>query len=149
VDEITAPPNGSDGSSTGTEPVAMTICSARISCSPVSVSTTTVLPSRNRARPWMDFTPAFFNNPATPVVSRPTIRSFQAIVFFMSMAGSASEMPSGSLPPAKCVTFRYSSAAWISALDGMQPMVRQVPPGFACSTMTVSTPSCPARMAQT
>src|SRR5690606_37343685 len=72
-----------------------------------------------------------------------------ATVFFRSMAGEASEMPSGSEPEAISRTLRYSSAAWISALEGMQPTLRQVPPGLTASTMTVSIPSCPARMAQT
>ena len=44
---------GKRGSSTGAEPVAMTIVSARMSCVPVSVSTSTVLPSRKR-RPALD-----------------------------------------------------------------------------------------------
>jgi class 3 adenylate cyclase len=42
-----------------------------------------------------------------------------------------------------------SSAAWIRALEGMQPTLRQVPPSCFPSTTTVSMPSWPARMAQT
>ena len=33
-----------------------------------------------------------------------------------------------------CRTFSNSSAAWMNALEGMQPTVRQVPPGFFIST---------------
>ncbi len=64
-------------------------------------------------------------------------------------AGFAAVIPSGLVPATMAPSLAYSSAAWISALDGMQPMLRQVPPGFAFSTITVSTPSCPARMAHT
>ena len=42
-----------------------------------------------------------------------------------------------------------SSAAWMMALDGMQPMFRHVPPRLAPSASTVGMPSCPARMAAT
>ena len=75
--------------------------------------------------------------------------SFHCIVLARSNRGAASEMPSGLSPDANCATRANSSAAWISALDGMQPMLRQVPPGFFASTTTVSMPSCPARIAQT
>ena len=124
------PPNGRNGSSTGAEPVAMTTVSARITCVPVSVSTSTVLPSRNLAQPWTILTLAFFSRPATPLVSRPTMPSFQATVLPRSSVGAATEMPSGLLPPAICDAFSNSSAAWISALEGMQPTLRQVPPGL-------------------
>ena len=67
----------------------------------------------------------------------------------MSMVGALVEMPSGEAPPAICATFSNSSAAWIRAFDGMQPTFRQVPPGFFASTITVSIPSWPARIAQT
>jgi hypothetical protein len=146
---MTRPPNGRNGSSTGAEPVAMTIISARMTCSPISVATSTVLPSRNRAWPSTILTLAFFSSPATPLVSRPTMPSFQATVFARSISGDETEMPIGALPAAKCIAFSNSSAAWISALDGMQPILRQVPPGFFASTMTVSSPSWPARMAHT
>jgi len=49
VDEITSPPKGKKGSSTGTDPEAMTTDSARMRTGPVSVSTSTVLPSLNCA----------------------------------------------------------------------------------------------------
>ena len=68
ADDITAPPKGRDGNSTATEPVAITTVSARMTCRPVSVWTSTVLPSRNRAHPAIDLTPARFSRPETPVV---------------------------------------------------------------------------------
>ncbi len=127
----------------------MTICSARTTCRPVSVSTSTVRPSRKRALPATSLTPARFMSPETPLVSRPTMSSFQAMVRASSIAGRAAVMPSGLAPAAIAVRRWNSSAAWISALDGMQPMVRQVPPGRARSTTTVSRPSWPARIAAT
>jgi hypothetical protein len=42
--------------------------------------------------------------------------------------GASTEMPSGLLAAAMCAGFSNSSAAWISALEGMQPTLRQVPP---------------------
>ena len=75
--------------------------------------------------------------------------SFQSTVFERSSAGLPAEMPSGLSPLAIRAIFSNSSAAWISALEGMQPTLRQVPPSFFASTITVSMPSWPARIAQT
>src|ERR1019366_2860943 len=149
VDEITLSPNGRNCSSMALEPVAITTCSARMTCSPISVSTSTVLPSRNRAQPSTTFTPARFSSPETPLFSRPTMPSFQSIVFARSSSGRLTEMPSGLAPDPIRAIFSNCSAAWISALDGMQPILRPGPPSFFASTSTVSTPSCPARIAQT
>ena len=77
------------------------------------------------------------------------MRSFQATVWPRFSAGACAEMPKGLAPEAMAASLANSSAAWIRALDGMQPTFRQVPPGFTASTMTVSRPSWPARMAQT
>ena len=54
---------------------------------PSSVSTSTVLPSRNRAQPSTILTPAFFSSPETPLLRRPTMPSFQAMVFARSSSG--------------------------------------------------------------
>ena len=44
----------------------------------------------------------------------------------------------------------YSSEAWSSALEGMQPTLRQVPPSVSrLSTQAVFRPSCAARIAAT
>lgn len=143
------PPKGRKGNSTGAEPVAMTIASAWIVFGPVSVSTTTVLPSRKWARPWTILTLALRSRPATPLLRRWTMPSFQATACFRSSFGSAAVRPKGVLPAAASVAFSNSSATWIIALEGMQPTLRQEPPSLVRSTMTVSMPSWPARMAQT
>ena len=44
---------------------------------------------------------------------------------------------------------RNSSAWWISALEGMQPMFRQTPPGLSRSTTAAFKPSWAARIAAT
>ncbi len=150
VEEITEPPNGIDGSSTGTEPVAITTVSARITCVPVSVSTSTVFPSRNFAKPWTDLTLAFFKQ-AGNAVGQPADDAVLPGDGFRQVDCRArtARCRRRSCPRPPVRTASNSSAAWISALEGMQPMVRQVPPGFFASTMTVSMPSCPARIAQT
>ena len=62
--------------------------------------------------------------------------------------GSAAATRSPKGEACACPAARPNSAAtWISAFDGMQPTIRQVPPRLACSTSTVSRPSCPARIA--
>ena len=77
--------------------------------------------------------------------------SFQATVLGeVERRACRREMPKRVLAaPPSCATLSNSSAAWISALEGMQPTLRQVPPGLLASTITVSMPSWPARMAQT
>ena len=100
------------------EPVAITTISARITWRPVSVSTSTVLPSRNRhALDGLDLRP--LERPATPLLRRPTMPSFQAMVWTRSISGFAT-MPSG-FRPARCMIRSNSSAAWMRAFDGMQP----------------------------
>ena len=85
----------------------------------------------------------------TPSDRRPVMPSFQAIVLARSMAGSATRIPVTFRPAAMPSAAAYSSAAWMMALDGMQPTLRQVPPALFISTIIVSMPSCPARIAQT
>ena len=65
----------------------------------------------------------------------------------MSMDGAAAsprEMPiSASLPSSS-----YFLAAVMRALEGMQPTLRQTPPQYCFSMLSVFTPSWPSRMAQ-
>ena len=89
----------------------MTMFSARINWSPVSVVTSTVLPSRKRALPWTIFTLVFCNRPVTPLVSRLTMPSFQSIVLPRSISGEATEMPSLLPPSAILRAMKNSSAA--------------------------------------
>ena len=129
VDEITAPPNGSAGNATGAEPVAITIASARMICVPVSVSTSTVLPSRNLAPAFddLDLAPlqqtrdAARQPPDDSVLPGDRLRQ-------LDFAGGRAKSRAGFRPPRMREIFANSSAAWISALEGMQPTLRHVPP---------------------
>ena len=49
---------------------------------------------------------------------------------------------------ARCIRWKISEVR-SSALVGMQPQFRQMPPRFSRSTMTVESPSCAARIAAT
>jgi hypothetical protein len=71
--------------------------------------------------------------------------SFQRTVWLMSMRAPSIWIPSV-LSPIKLRDWRKASAAWIMALDGMQPMIRQVPLSCSPSTSVVAMPSCAARM---
>ena len=74
--------------------------------------------------------------------------SFQPTSVGRSMVGAEARMPSGESPACRHARSN-SSAAWISAFDGMQPTLRQVPPRRSPSTSTVGMPSWPARIAAT
>src|SRR5690554_345059 len=146
---MTGPPKGMKGKATGSEPVASKRCSQAIRCVlPPARATSTVLPSTICACAWTSCTPFFLSKAATPPVSFLTMSSFHPTVVARLMAGDCALMPSGE-PAAYCASLWNSSAAWIRALDGMQPMFRQVPPTSAASTSTVGTPNCPARIAAT
>ena len=118
-----------NGSSTGSEPVAMTIVSARMTCAPVSVSTSTVLPSRNLPRPCTIFTRALRSRPSTPLFSRPTMPSFQrdglGKIEFRRLDRDTERALGGRHMAAPS---RIPPAAWISALEGCSRHSRQVPP---------------------
>ncbi|MNC53029.1 hypothetical protein D3C75_1024090 [compost metagenome] len=146
---MTSPPNGRKGSSTGSDPVARMTCSAVMRMGPSAVSTRQVLASENSAQPLMTLTLAFFSRAATPAFSFLTMPSFHSTVLDRSMAGADAVMPS--VPsPAALRTVSYLPAAWMMALDGMQPTFRQVPPRPSPpSTSTVSRPSWPQRMPAT
>jgi hypothetical protein len=93
-------------------------------------------------------TPALRSSVPTPPVSLATTPSFHFWVWSSAMVGCCTRMPSGE-PLANFFVLPNSSAAWISAFEGMQPMLRQVPPRRSPSTSTVAMPSWPARMAAT
>ena len=88
VDEMTGPPNGRDGSSTGTEPVAITTClGADDLRAGLGLDLDRLAVAKSRPSPATILTPAFFSRPETPLVRRPTMPSFQAIVRARSSAG--------------------------------------------------------------
>src|SRR5690606_3271565 len=91
----------------------------------------------------------FLSRAATPLFSFLTMPSFHATVCDRSMAGLAAVMPS--VPPfAALDTVSNFDAAWMMALDGMQPTFRQVPPRPSPpSTRIVSRSNWPQRMPAT
>ena len=109
--------------------------------SPSSVLTVQVLASENSAQPLMTFTLAFFSRAATPPFSFLTMPFFHSTVFDRSTAGFEAVMPK--VPPsAALATVSNLLAAWMMALEGMQPTFRQVPPKPSPpSTSTVSRPN--------
>ena len=117
--------------------------------SPSAVLTVQVLASVNSAQPLMTLTLDFLSRAATPLFSFLTMPSFHAVVWARSMAGLAAVMPS--VPPLAALdTVSNFEAAWMMALDGMQPTFRQVPPRPSPpSTSTVSSPSWPQRIPAT
>jgi hypothetical protein len=90
----------------------------------------------------------FLNNSSTPPVSPLTILSFLVCTWAMSMPTAACPM----VRPHSC-QFCATLSAWAcssSALVGMQPQLRHVPPSTgARSTTAVRSPSCAARIAAT
>ena len=129
-----------------TLPVAITTARAEtVRASRPSIST--VPGPLRRAWPSKRVTSFFFSRPATPVVRSPTTLSLCAI-----MAARSSSTPETLTPwRARCaLAWAYSSEVWSSALEGMQPTLRQVPPRVGVrSTQATFSPSWAARMAAT
>ncbi len=139
------------GTLRGAEPVATMISRlARSVCLSPSNTSTPPLPVR-RAVPLIQSILFFLNRNSTPLVRPVTTRSLRAWTCVMSM-------PTGAAEPSPIVT-PHSFAFWTtfsacacssSALVGMQPHSRQVPPSAFCfSTTATYNPSWAARIAAT
>ncbi len=89
----------------------------------------------------------FLNRKATPLTLAATVSSLCFIIARRSSLGGATTTPSAPSPwPASS----NISEAYSSAFEGMQPMLRQVPPSvLRFSTTATFMPSCAARIAQT
>ena len=128
----------------GSEPVA------RIRYSEVKVlpSTLTVWASTREPAPFITVTLLPLSSAPTPPVSCLTTAFFRAWSFSMeteTAAGSTPSMPNSA-------AFFTSENTWTdltSALVGMQPTLRQVPPRCSFSTRTVFFPACAALIAAT
>ena len=129
-----------------TLPVAITIAPAEtVRDSGPSIST--VPGPVRRACPSIWVTSFFSSRPATPLVRSPTTLSLCAI-----MASRSSSTPETTTPwrASFALAWAYSSEVCSSALDGMQPTLRQVPPRVGVrSTQATLRPSWAARMAAT
>ena len=137
------------GSGATSEPVAMMMAFAVTSCAePPSIGVIASVPGAvKRAAPFTQSILFFLKRNSTPRVFSPTTLSFRAIIWLRS-----SETPATLTPccASACSASAYFSEDCSSALEGMQPILRQVPPRLArLSTQAVFIPSCAARMAAT
>ena len=102
------------------------------------------------AQPFTNSAPAPFKSASTPLFNRSTMASFQPTKAAMSISGSeARDSPIWPPSLACCCSDSNLSAAWIIALLGIQPLIKQVPPALSPSTITVSKPSWALRIAAT
>ena len=139
------------GSGATSEPVAMMMflaVSSRVLPSASLTETLPPLPFEEAAvifaSPTMPSTLFFLNRNSTPLVSSPT-----TLVFCAIMAGRSSSTLALMPSLAKSVSASWKrSEACSSALEGMQPTFRQVPPKLPrLSTQAAVRPSWPARIA--
>ncbi len=128
VEEITGPPKGRNGSSTGSEPLA------RITCSAVMVTA----PSRgfdNAGLAVLERRPAV-DDPHLGALEQGCHAAVELVDDAVLPAHGLGEVDAGDSPamipmPRRVLRRaqrREGAAAWMSALEGMQPRIRQVPP---------------------
>ncbi len=132
------------GSGVTDDPVAMTTFFAVTVRSP----TFTLCASSNVAWPFSHSTLFFLNRKAMPSVRPLTAVSFDSCMVARSTSTPLVFTPHlARVPPSAS---SKSSDAWRSALDGMQPTLRQVPPRVSrLSAQAVLRPSWAARIAAT
>ncbi|MNS80195.1 hypothetical protein D3C72_1138640 [compost metagenome] len=136
-------PTGSAGSSRARAPVARTMCRAD-SVAPLSSDS---LPDpASLALAANTDTPFFFIRCATPWPRRPATLRDRATM--AARSGRASPAP---VTPYCAASWQARSTVALcsSALVGMQPQFRQMPPSSARSTSATDMPNCAARMAAT
>ena len=138
------------GTLRGADPVATMISlRARSVCASPSNTSTPPLPV-SRAVPLIQSILFFLNRNSTPLVRPVTTRSFRAWTCVMSMPTAAAAAPIVTPHSFAFWTIFSACACSSSALVGMQPQSRHVPPSAFCfSTTATFSPSCAARMAAT
>ena len=130
------------------EPVAITMFFVSTVCVLPSAPFTSILPGAVM-RPWpMKASILFFlSRNATPLTLPATPSSLNFIIAGRSSFGAGTLMP---MPAKPWPASSNRCEACSSALDGMQPTLRHVPPKVASfSTTATFMPSCAARIAQT
>ena len=131
------------GSDTLSLPVAITI--DRV-LKPLP-STSTVPAELIRPAPFSQATLFFLNRNSTPLVLAATTSFLRACMRARSSVTSPTLMPCAAKP--SLASWKFSELC-SNALDGMQPMLRQVPPRVArFSTQATRSPSCAALIAHT
>ena len=129
------------------DPVAITTCVAVTVSIPASPTMLSVCASTNCALPFSQSILFFLNRYATPSVLALTTLSLNPCI-----RSSCSSTPETDTPIWSRWFFArsYFSDDCSSAFEGMQPILRHVPPSVArFSTQAVLNPSCAARIAQT
>ncbi len=119
--------HGNDGSFTDCEPAAMIAYSKRISFTPSFVCTSSSFGETNVPTPSSVRTLRCFAIEARPPVSWPTTLPLKPRSLSMSIFGAPKLTPCAAIAAASSIT----AAACSSALDGMQPTLRQTPPRLA------------------
>jgi hypothetical protein len=136
---------GTNGSFTGSDPAAM-IAESKLTVvvDPSGPATDTMLGEVKVPVPTTVWTLRCLASPVRPPVSLPTTPSFQVRSASRSMFGEENEIPWAAISLVSAMTL----AACSSALDGMQPTLRQTPPsGPRESTITTFLPRSAARNA--
>src|SRR5437588_3971860 len=143
---IVLPSNFANGRSTGALPVAITMFFASISCVwPLEDLIETFPGAVIVPKPSMTVTLFVFISDRTPVLNVFTTLSLRSCIFARSARAPSTTMP--------CLAASFlTNIKWSvdvrSALLGMQPTLRQVPPiSWSFSTRAVFNPSLPARIA--
>ena len=136
---------GMNGKVTGSEPAAMIACSKlTVFLPPLASSTSSWLSEVNRPMPETTVTLRALARPESPPVSFLTTPSFQPRRASMSTVGAANLTPKWPISSDSAITL----AACSSALEGMQPTLRQTPPRVGQrSTRTTCRPRSAARKA--
>ena len=136
---------GTNGSRTGSDPAAM-IAESKLTVvvDPSGPATDTMFGEVNVPVPTIVWTLRCLASPVRPPVSRVTTLSFQPRRASRSIVGAANDRPWPAISLVSAITF----AACSSALEGMQPTLRQTPPsGPRESTITTFLPRSAARNA--
>ena len=140
---IVSPSRGHAFTSTGAEPVAITISLAEIRSLPSSRFTAISVGDTNDASPRTNSTPLALKSVFTPLTFALTTSVLNFATASRSTSAFATFRP---IAPA-CSMWRITSPTWSSALVGMQPQLRQTPPTSSRSMQTTFLPSCARRMA--
>ena len=136
---------GMNGSRTGSDPAAMIAASKlTVVVDPSGPATVSMLGEVKVPVPTRVWTLRCLASPVSPPVSRVTTPSFQPRSTSRSIVGGVNDSPAWLISLVSAITF----AACSSALDGMQPTLRQTPPsGPRESTITTFLPRSAARNA--
>ena len=133
------PSNSAPGSGRARTPVAITIDSAVTVSSP----TWTLCGATTLATPSLELTLYLRNRPSMPLLSWPATPRLRLMIW-------AKSQPAWPVKPNCLPWFLISSARWAlvrSALVGMQPQLRQMPPSLSRSTQSTRFLSWAARIA--